>query len=98
MQKLALSIIFFLLSNYLLSQSSNFLWAKQIGGTNTDIGYSIAVDANGNIYTTGYFIGTVDFDPSPGIYNLTSVGGSDIFISKLPICSIHNQTIRRFVG
>jgi pimeloyl-ACP methyl ester carboxylesterase len=65
-----------------LDASGNFLWAKQFAGQ----AYSIAVDANGNIYTTGNFTGTVDFDPGPGIYNLTSSYAgdtSDMFVSKL---------------
>lgn len=67
-----------------LDASGNFVWAKQIGGTGSDLGQSIAVDASGNVYTTGNFGGTADFDPGVGIYNLTNTfGGYDIFISKL---------------
>lgn len=66
-----------------LDSSGNFVWAKNIGGTGDAGGYAIAVDASGNVYTTGSFRGTVDFDPGIGIYNLTSGGSSDIFISKL---------------
>lgn len=41
------------------------------------------VDVSGNIYTTGTFKGTVDFDQSSGTYNLTSIGGTqDIFFAK----------------
>jgi len=66
-----------------LDASGNFVWAKKMGGTSYDYGYSITTDASGNVYTTGYFQGTVDFDPGPGTFNLTSAGQSDIFISKL---------------
>ena len=66
-----------------LDPSGNFLWAKSYGGTDEDRGYSIAVDVKGNTYTTGYFRDIVDFDPGPGVFNLTSAGASDIFISKL---------------
>jgi len=67
------------------AQSPNWLWAKGIGGAgNYDYGPSVAIDpANGNVYTTGFFDGTVDFDPGAGTFNLTSAGGWDIFISKL---------------
>ncbi len=61
----------------------NFLWAKSIGGMGYDTGICIAVDSNGNIYTTGNYTGTVDFDPNAGASNLTDTGGGDIFVSKL---------------
>jgi len=66
-----------------LDAAGNFLWAKSMGGTDFDFGNSITVDASGNVYTTGSFHGTVDFDPGSGTYNLSSVGFSDIFVQKL---------------
>jgi hypothetical protein len=66
-----------------LDASGNFVWAKQMGGTNDDVGHSIAVDASGNVYTTGYFEGTVYFDPSAGAFNISSAGGNDIFVYKI---------------
>ena len=66
-----------------LDASGNFLWAKAIGGTGNDWGISIATDIAGNVYTTGHFFGTADFDPGAGILNLTSAGNIDVFVSKL---------------
>lgn len=63
--------------------AGNFIWAKSMGGANSDQVQPIAVDATGNVYTTGFFFVTVDFDPGAGVYNLTSFGQRDIFISKL---------------
>jgi len=66
-----------------LDAAGNFLWAKSMGGSSDDTGNSITVDAAGNVYTTGSFQGTVDFDPTAGTYNLTEVGNTDIFVQKL---------------
>src|SRR5690606_35729190 len=67
-----------------LNSSGDFVWAKQMGGSDIagDYSYGIFVDASGNVYTTGFFNGTVDFDPGAGISNLTAVS-SDVFVSKL---------------
>jgi len=66
-----------------LDAAGNFVWAKRIGGIGGDLSYSIAVDVTGNIYTTGFFSGTADFDPGAGVFNLNSFGNADIFIVKL---------------
>ncbi|MBO9201301.1 MULTISPECIES: MBG domain-containing protein [Niastella] len=66
-----------------LDASGNFVWVKQIGGASYDVGYSIKVDASGNVYTAGFFQGTVDFDPGMNIHNLVSSGLTDVFILKL---------------
>ncbi len=66
-----------------LDALGNFVWAKNIGGSASDCANSIAIDALGNIYTTGYFIGAVDFNPNLGLFNITSLGSYDMYILKL---------------
>jgi PKD-like domain/Beta-propeller repeat len=70
-----------------LDPAGSFIWARNMGGASSSAAYSIAVDDAGNVYTTGYFTETADFDPGSGIYNLTANGNAvwveDIFISKL---------------
>ena len=66
-----------------LDATGNFIWAKTWGSTGTDVANSIALDATGNIYTTGTFSATVDFDPNAGVTNLISNGNWDCYISKL---------------
>jgi len=66
-----------------LNSSGNFVWAKTLGGTSTDRSFSIALDNLNNIYTVGHFLGTADFDPGAGVFNLTASSGQDGFINKL---------------
>lgn len=65
-----------------LDASGNFLWAHSLGNTGAEYSTSIHVDAQDNVFTTGAYNGTVDFDPGANTYNLTAVG-SDVFILKL---------------
>lgn len=66
-----------------LDADGHLVWAKSIGGMSDIGGNSIDVDEFGNLYITGYFFETVDFDPGVGTYNLTSVGNKDVFVLKL---------------
>jgi hypothetical protein len=66
-----------------LDVNGDYVWAKSMGSSALDYGLSIAVGATGNVYSTGFFEGTVDFDPGAGTQNLTSEGMRDVFISKL---------------
>lgn len=78
-------IILLLISVFsnLNAQNPTFEWANQMGGVLDSKGWSIITDNNGNVYSTGSFLGTVDFDPGAGTMNLTSNGSQDIFIQKL---------------
>lgn len=64
-----------------LDPNGNFLWAIRIGSIAGEEVKSLKVDQGGNVITTG-LVGTpvVDFDPGPGVFNLTS---SSAFILKL---------------
>ncbi len=68
-----------------LDVAGNYIWAAKMGGTRADAASAIAVDLSGNIYTTGTFNGTADFDPGAAEVSLAtgSNTNTDIFISKL---------------
>lgn len=71
-----------------LDAMGNLIWAKQFGGTTTDLGFALQVDASGSVYTTGSFQNTVDFDPNAGTFNLSTSGGQDIFLQILDLNGI----------
>lgn len=66
-----------------MDTAGNYIWTKVFGGVYNDRVYSIKVDTSGNIFTCGFFASTVDFNPGPGIYSLTSVGNEDVFVHKM---------------
>lgn len=60
------------------NKNGSCLWVKKAGGISDDIGRDIFIDANGNIYVTGFFKENATF----GNIQLTSYGDWDIFIAK----------------
>lgn len=71
-----------------LDSAGNLLWVKQLAPQSPLIigpFASMTLDAAGSVLFTGYFTGTVDFDPGPGVFNLTAGGSSDedYFVLKL---------------
>ncbi len=63
--------------------NGNFIWAKQMGGVGNQSGIDMTMDATNNIYTTGYFGGTCDFDPGVATSTISAIGANDIYVSKL---------------
>ena len=66
-----------------LTSSGNYLWGISFGGSGGDVPYGITTDLTGNVFSTGAFRNTVDFDPGTGVDDQTSSGQQDIFVQKL---------------
>lgn len=65
--------------------AGNYIWAFNAGSANKhDYAYGIGVDASENVYITGGFEETVDFDPSASTAALVSasVMAQDIYVAK----------------
>jgi hypothetical protein len=58
------------------------LWAKQAGGSASDVGFGIDVDGTGSGYVTGRFGTTTTFGEGDSTTLLTSAGSTDIFVAK----------------
>jgi len=70
---------------YVTKQNSDgsYAWTKTFGGAGSDYGYDIALDDLGNIYVTGIFYSSADFDPGPGV-DIHDLGDSySIFVTRL---------------
>jgi len=66
-----------------LDPAGDFLWAAQLAGQSYKQLASLSVDPSGNLFTTGYFQGTVDFDPGAGTFDISSGQNGQLFIQKL---------------
>lgn len=81
MKKLSLLLILCVCSVHGFTQIPAFRWAHSFGGPVNDEALALTADSSGNVISTGYYTGTVDFDPGPGSSIMTSQN-KDIFIRK----------------
>ncbi|MBK9321287.1 MAG: hypothetical protein IPM91_22460 [Bacteroidetes bacterium] len=70
---------------FLLKLDNNGLFksAMYFGGSLSDNPNGTNIDQFQNVYLAGTFNGTTDFDPGAGVFNLTSVGVQNSFVTKL---------------
>ena len=74
--------------------NGDYICAYPFGVTGLNEGSSIVTNSNNNAIFTGYFEGSVDFDPGPGTVTLNSAGSLDIPLVKLNnICPSAAPTI-----
>jgi hypothetical protein len=81
MKKILFLIIILITAKNLKAQNSNFNWVNTYKGGDSE-GMSVAIDNQGFIYTTGSFQNTINFGAAGTSYTLTSVGSTDVFITK----------------
>ena len=69
-----------------LNPAGDFIWARgfmqPLPGSALNW-FDLCTDAQGNLYGCGGFTQTLDFDAGNGVFNMTSSGGSDMFLLKL---------------
>lgn len=68
-----------------LNPMGNVEWARHFESDETVFGFEMEVGSNGKIYTSGFFAGTADFDPSANNFLLTkeSANMTDAYLSVL---------------
>ncbi len=73
-----------------LDDRGELIWAKSFTGIffSTDSVTNMSLDSFGNIYLSGYFTGSVDFDPSLFSAVLSSNFGEDVFVVKLDLSGV----------
>ena len=59
------------------------VWAQRFGSSGIDGGQKLALDPSGNLWVTGDYSLTTDFDPGPGVASLTATGNLGQFLWKL---------------
>jgi hypothetical protein len=72
-------ILIILSASFLFAQQNEWVWAKNGGGTSTDVGTCVASDNNNNVYVGGYYWVSATF----GSTTLSSGSSNyDMFIAK----------------
>lgn len=66
-----------------LTSDGDYVWTKHMGNTSYAGGESIVTDYLGNMYTSGIFYESVDFDPGLDTFNVYVGGLAALFIQKL---------------
>lgn len=81
-----------------LDTNGAFAWGYVIGGTNMDWVEDLCTDKHGNLYVTGNFQDSVDFDMGSGTDPHLSKGKRDVFICSLSSNGAYKWTAQMGFG
>jgi FlgD Ig-like domain len=73
-----------------LAATPAYFQSQRFGDAADQYSQAVATDANGNVYVTGYFTGSIDF--GGGV--LTSAGSNDVFLAKFNSAGVHQWSMR----
>ena len=81
--QLLITVCFLLFANNIYAQQVSLNWVKHLGASGEGFtGVSMVIDSNKAVIVAGLFRGTADFDEGPGVFNMTSNGDQDLFITE----------------
>lgn len=66
-----------------LNPQGELIWVKQFVGDGISNARSLVIDPHDNLILTGFFSGSIDFDPGPNQFVQNSAGSNDTFVIKL---------------
>ncbi len=66
-----------------MDNNLNYVWHRSIVGANSLTLADLAFDSQSNLYFTGNFNASTDFNPGPANFTLNTQGGNDSFILSL---------------
>ncbi|MGB0863121.1 MAG: SBBP repeat-containing protein [Saprospiraceae bacterium] len=64
------------------NNNGSLIWAKAIHGIDIESAEAVKIAQDGNILVTGYFVNSIDLDPSTNTNFVTSVGQRDVFFAN----------------
>lgn len=66
-----------------LDTDGDLLWRQIYTESSTSYAKALEISSKGDLYVTGYYTGTMDFNAGGGVNVHSSVGGDDAFVLKL---------------
>lgn len=81
-----------------LDSAGIFQWVKTINSPNYDYVTSLAIDSNNDVVVGGFFESTIDFDPGPAVFNMTSTVPGNGYLLKLDGVNGNFIWAKQFVG
>jgi len=82
MKYIKASLMLFILLGSVQAGAVTYGGVTATGSAGADYGKAVAVDVYGNVYTSGYFQNTVDFNPDPVAVDNHTTTTTGLFISK----------------
>ncbi len=78
------------------NSDGSYGWSRTFGSsdTNYEHGRGITVNDSGEVFVSGIFHGTVDFDGTAGVDNITATNTSDIYLTKYNDDGSYEWTIK----